>query len=211
MGSSVKFIIIHIIFCYCAMLRFLHFLFFPKPIVIFCLPDVRLALFGCYRKEQTRGCREGKQFLNWDIRGAALREPSILVRMNPRILHSTVKVSKPKCIYKTEYCIDIFILSNSWRFWFFASYCTHLIWCLIVAMGAATGPRETSAQKHWPDVTQKDAHIHHHHEGEEVTTFSNELSTGNYIDKLKWLNGSRTPACGRSDEWDDLAAAHFQL
>lgn len=122
------------------MLRFLYFLFFPKLIVIFCLSDVRLVLFGCYRKEQTRGCREGKQFLNWEIRGAVLLEPSILVKMIPRILHSTVKVSTPQCIYKTGYCIDILILSNSWRFWFFALYCIHLIWCLIVAMGAATGP-----------------------------------------------------------------------
>lgn len=81
------------------MLRFLYFLFFPKLIVIFCLSDVRLALFGCYRKEQTRGCREGKQFLKWDIKGAALQEPSILVKMIPRILHSTVKVNTPQCIY----------------------------------------------------------------------------------------------------------------
>lgn len=134
MWSSIKFIWNPIIFCYRAMLRFLYFLFFPKLIVIFCLSDVRLALFDCYRKEQTRGCREGKHFLKWDIRGAALQEPSILVKMIPRTSHSTVKVSIPQCIYKTGCCIDIFIPSNSWRFWFFASYCTHLIWCLIVAI-----------------------------------------------------------------------------
>lgn len=159
------------------------FYFFPKLIVLFCLSDVGLALFGCYRKEQTRICREGMQFLKWDIRGAALQEPSILVKMIPRILHNTVKVSTPQCIYKSAYCRDIFILSKSWTLLFFASYCTHLTWCLIVALGAATGPSVSlpPGKKRWRDVTQKDTHIHHRHGEEEVTT----INKMNYLQSIK--------------------------